>query len=108
MSSMLGSRNSVVHCSKSFLKAYCKMEARKQSWQIFKETFLREQELSFSRCTKSGKEGKRPAWMNQDLLFKLESKKKMSRWLKQEQVTGKSIGMLLGCVGMGSERPSPI
>ena len=29
-----------------------------QSWQIFKEAFLRVQELSTPRCSKSGKEGK--------------------------------------------------
>ena len=43
------------------------------------EAFLRVQELSIPRCSKSGKEGKRPAWLNWDLLVKLESKKKMHR-----------------------------
>jgi len=38
-----------------------------QSWQIFKEAFFRE------------KEGKITACLNQDLLIKLESKKKMHR-----------------------------
>jgi len=33
-----------------------------QSWQIFKDTFHRAQQLSISRCKKSGKEGKRQAW----------------------------------------------
>jgi len=32
-----------------------------QSWQIFKDTFHRVQELSVCRCKKSGKEGRRPA-----------------------------------------------
>lgn len=32
-----------------------------QSSQIFKEAFLRAQELSIHRCSTSGKEGKRPA-----------------------------------------------
>ena len=32
-------------------------------WQIFKEAFLRAQELSIPRCKKSGKEGKRMAWL---------------------------------------------
>ena len=36
-------------------------------------------ELSISRCSKSGKEGKRLVWLNQDLLVKLNSKKKMHR-----------------------------
>jgi len=35
-----------------------------QSWQVFKEAFLQSQELSIPRCSKSGKEGKRPARLN--------------------------------------------
>ena len=49
-----------------------------QSWQIFKEAFFRVQELSIPRCSKSGKEAKRPAWLNWDLLVK-QKKKKMHR-----------------------------
>ena len=63
-----------------------KSEVVEQSWQIFKEAFLRAQELSIPRCRKSGKEGKRPAWLNQDLLVKLKSKKRMHRQWKQGQV----------------------
>ena len=58
-----------------------------QSWQIIKEALLRAQELSIPRCSKSGKEGKRLAWLNQDQLVKLESKKEMHRQWKQGQVT---------------------
>ncbi|KAK4823256.1 hypothetical protein QYF61_000223 [Mycteria americana] len=36
-------------------------------------------------CKKSGKEGKRPAWMSQDLLVKLKGKKVMHRQWKQGQ-----------------------
>jgi len=32
-----------------------------QSWQIFKEASLSAQELSIPRCSKSGKEGYKPA-----------------------------------------------
>jgi len=35
-----------------------------QSWQIFKDAFHKVQELSVPRCKKSGKEGKRPAWLS--------------------------------------------
>ena len=56
-----------------------------QSWQIFKEAFSRRaQELSIPRCWKSGKEGKRPPWLNRDRLLKLENKKKMHRQWKYE------------------------
>jgi len=42
-----------------------------QSWQIFKEAFLRAQELSKSRWGKSGREGSRLVWLSWDLLVKL-------------------------------------
>jgi len=57
-----------------------------QSWQIFKELFLRAQELSVPRTSKSGKEGKRLAWLNWDLLVKLESKKMMGGMLMDEKL----------------------
>jgi len=34
-----------------------------QSWQILESAFHRVQELSVPKCKKSGKEGKRPAWL---------------------------------------------
>ena len=44
------------------------------------------QELSVPRCKKSGKEGKRPAWLSQHLLVKVKSKGELHR---QGQVTWK-------------------
>jgi len=35
-----------------------------QSWQTFKDTFHKAQALSVPRCKKSGKEGKRQAWLS--------------------------------------------
>ncbi|KFQ99133.1 hypothetical protein Y956_03969, partial [Nipponia nippon] len=58
-----------------------------QSWQIFKDIFHRVQELSIPSCKKSGKEGKRPAWLSHDLLVKLKGKKRMHRQWKQGQVS---------------------
>ncbi|KFQ55458.1 hypothetical protein N334_10646, partial [Pelecanus crispus] len=51
-----------------------------QSWEIFKDTFHGVQELSVPRCKKSGKEGKKPAWLSRDLLVKLKSKRERHRW----------------------------
>lgn len=48
-----------------------------QSWQIFKATLLRAQELSISVCTKSGKTGWKLARLNKDLLLSLRSKEGM-------------------------------
>ncbi|KAK4816005.1 hypothetical protein QYF61_010873 [Mycteria americana] len=67
-----------------------------QSWQIFKDACHRVQELSISRYKKTGKEGKRPAWLSRDLLVKLKGKKEMHRQWKQghPRYPGKRIGML--------------
>jgi len=58
-----------------------------KSWQIFKDTFHRAQELSIPRHKKSGKEGKRPAWPSRDLLVKLKGKTEMHRQWKQRPVS---------------------
>ena len=70
-------------------------EGAEQSWQIFKDAFHRAQELLIPQCKKSRKEGKRPAWLSQDLLVKIKGKKKKHSQWKQ----GPS------CIGMGSGRP---
>ncbi|KAK4830251.1 hypothetical protein QYF61_009318 [Mycteria americana] len=41
------------------------------------------------RCRKSGKEGKRPAWLSRDMLVKLKSKRELHRQWKQGWVTWK-------------------
>ncbi|KFQ80797.1 hypothetical protein N335_00574, partial [Phaethon lepturus] len=56
-----------------------------QSRQIFKDSFYRAQELLIPRYKKSGKDGKRPAWLSEDLLGKLKGKKEMHRQWKQGQ-----------------------
>jgi len=58
-----------------------------QSWQIFKEAFNSAQELSVPRCKKSGKAGKRLAWLSRDLLVKLQSKGELHRQWKQGQAS---------------------
>ncbi|KFQ76863.1 hypothetical protein N335_14424, partial [Phaethon lepturus] len=56
-----------------------------QSWRVFRDAFCRAQELSIPRCKKSGKEGKRPAWLSRDLLGKLKGRKEMHKQWKQRQ-----------------------
>lgn len=56
-----------------------------QSWQLFKDIFLRAQELSVPICGKSGREGRKQAWLNEDLLLKLRQKE-LHRWWKQGRV----------------------
>ncbi|KFR09813.1 hypothetical protein N306_03128, partial [Opisthocomus hoazin] len=54
-----------------------------QSWQVFKDVFHRAQELSIPKCKKSGREGKRPAWLRQEMLVKLRKKRELHRQWKQ-------------------------
>ncbi|KFP11766.1 hypothetical protein Z169_02376, partial [Egretta garzetta] len=58
-----------------------------QSWRIFKDVIHRAQELSIPSCKKSGKEGKRPAWLRQEMLVELRKKRELHRQWKQGQVS---------------------
>jgi len=62
-------------------------QGAERSWQIFKDVFHRAQELSAPSCKKLDKEGKRLAWLSQDLLVKLQGKKEMHRQWKQGQAS---------------------
>ncbi|KFQ18254.1 hypothetical protein N331_11172, partial [Merops nubicus] len=58
-----------------------------QGWKIFKDTYHRVQELSFPRCRKSGREGRRPTWLSQDLLVRLKNKMRLHKQWKQGQIS---------------------
>ena len=52
-----------------------------QSWQHFKDAFVRAQELSISQHKKSGRQSKKQGWLNKDLLVRLmEKKEKYKHW----------------------------
>ena len=48
---------------------------KEQSWQHFKETFLRAQKFSIHLHKKSSKGGRKPMWLSKVLLVKLKEKK---------------------------------
>lgn len=50
-----------------------------QKWQLFKDIFLRAQELLIDTYNYSGKKGLRPQWFIKNILVKLKYKKKMHR-----------------------------
>jgi len=41
----------------------------KQSWQIFKDTFLSVQVRSILQLKKSSRGGRKPAWLSKDLVY---------------------------------------
>ena len=45
-----------------------------QNWLLFKDAFLRMQELSIPQNKKAGKGGRKPAWLGKGLLVKLRVK----------------------------------
>ncbi|PKU29906.1 rna-directed dna polymerase from mobile element jockey- hypothetical protein [Limosa lapponica baueri] len=57
------------------------------SWLIFKHRFLQAQDLYTPRSKKSGKGGRRPAWMRKELLEKLKWKKEVYRMWKRGLAT---------------------
>ena len=50
-----------------------------ESWLIFKDHLLQAQESPIPMRRKSGKNARRPAWMNKELLAKLKHKKEAHR-----------------------------
>lgn len=70
-------RKTIFHLFKGLMDGTCweiviKHKGAEESWEIFKCTFLREQELSIPTCKKLGKEVRRSASLSQDLLTKLK------------------------------------
>ena len=57
-----------------------------ESWSEFKDHLLQAQERRIPTKRKSGKEARRPAWMNKELLDKLKRKTEAYRGWKQGQV----------------------
>ena len=47
----------------------------KESWLLFKDAFLRTQELSVPQNKKAGRRSRIPAWLGKDLLVRLREKK---------------------------------
>ncbi|GAB0203202.1 hypothetical protein GRJ2_002785800 [Grus japonensis] len=56
-----------------------------QCWSLFKGHLLRAQEQVIPKCRKSSRQGRRPAWLNRDLLLELRRKKKVYACWKQGQ-----------------------
>lgn len=54
-----------------------------ETWQLFKDIFLRAQELSVPTCKKSVKEGRTPACLSKVLLVKLIYTRAMNTQWKQ-------------------------
>ncbi|RMC04392.1 hypothetical protein DUI87_19213 [Hirundo rustica rustica] len=57
-----------------------------ESWLIFKDHLFQTQEQCIPTNRKSGKNARRPVWMNKEVLDKLKQKKEAHRGYKQGQV----------------------
>jgi len=58
-----------------------------ECWSLFKHHFLHSQEWCIPLRKKSSKGGKRPAWLNKDLLAELRGKRKVHGMWKEGQAT---------------------
>ena len=58
-----------------------------ESWLLFKDAFLRAQELSVPLNKKAGRGGRKLAWLSKDLLGKLRAKKGAYKLWKQGHVS---------------------
>ncbi|KFV13637.1 hypothetical protein N340_12895, partial [Tauraco erythrolophus] len=66
-----------------------------ESWLIFKDHLLQAQERCIPTKRKSGRNTRRPAWMNKELLDQLGHKKKAYRGWKQGQVAWEEYGEIV-------------
>lgn len=71
-----------------------------ESWLIFKDSLLGAEERSFPACRKTNKHGRRPAWVNRELLSEL-------RWRTAGGTSGgsSSTKILPARVGIESGKP---
>ncbi|GAB0209633.1 mitochondrial enolase superfamily member 1 [Grus japonensis] len=58
-----------------------------ECWSVFKNHLLEAQEQAIPLCRKSSKQGRRPAWLNRELLVELKRKKKLYDLWKQGQAS---------------------
>uniref|UniRef100_K7EXP3 Endonuclease/exonuclease/phosphatase domain-containing protein n=1 Tax=Pelodiscus sinensis TaxID=13735 RepID=K7EXP3_PELSI len=58
-----------------------------ESWQFFKGTLLRAQKQAIPLCRKDRKYGKRPLWLNHEILHELKIKKESYKKWKVGQIT---------------------
>lgn len=75
---------------------------RRMSWQDFKDTFLRAQELSPSPCIRNKAEA---TWLSKDLMVKLRVGRKCTGSGSRDMWPRKNTGMLSGCAEMWSGKP---
>ena len=59
----------------------------RKGWLLFKDVFLRAQELSVPQNKKAGRGGRKKAWLGKDLLVKLREKYRLYQLWKQGRVT---------------------
>lgn len=52
-------------------KAVLRDRGVEERWLLFKDAFLRAQELSVPQNKKAGREGRKPTWLGKDLLVRL-------------------------------------
>ncbi|XP_073186763.1 uncharacterized protein [Lepidochelys kempii] len=62
-------------------------EGVQESWLYFKESLLRLQRQTIQMCRKNSKYGRRPAWLNNEILADLKYKKEAYKKLKIGQMT---------------------
>ena len=48
-----------------------------EAWMFFKMEILKAQEQAVPECCKVSRRGRRPAWMNQELMLRLQKKKSL-------------------------------
>ncbi|KAK4808514.1 hypothetical protein QYF61_005831 [Mycteria americana] len=64
-----------------------KGKGAQEGWAFFKKEVLKTQEQVVPMCGKTNQRGRRPAWLNRELLLGLRKKKRVYHFWKKGQVT---------------------
>jgi len=71
-----------------------------QSWLLFKDAFLRVQELSIPQNKKAGRKGRKPAWLGKDTAGQTEGKEGYVQVVEMRTVTWEDYrDAVQGCRG---------
>ena len=84
-----------------------KVKGVQAGWTFFKEEVLKVQEQAVPMCCKMNQQGRRPAWLNRELLLGLRKKSRVYHLRKKGQATQEEHrGLIRSCREELKQKPS--
>ncbi|KAK4829746.1 LOW QUALITY PROTEIN: hypothetical protein QYF61_006455 [Mycteria americana] len=76
-----------------------------EGWAFFKKELLKAQEQAVPMCGKTNQQGRRPAWLNRELLLRLRKKRRVYHFWKKGQTTQEEHRDLIKSCGEKIRKP---